>query len=90
MERHLERTTHVVELIQRYLEALRKTRLEPGTENELELIYMEVLRVDPNHPLAKLHELMAEGVSFNITEQVRALLAQEIAALEQTSREQNE
>ena len=48
---------------------------------------MEVLRIDPNHRLAKLHELMAEGVSFNITEQVRELLAQE---LEQTSKGQGQ
>ncbi|MFW6170104.1 MAG: hypothetical protein ACODAD_06415 [Planctomycetota bacterium] len=79
----------MVELIQQYLEALRKARREPGAESELERIYMEVLRVDPNHPLAKLHELMAEGVSFNITEQVRALLAEEITSLNQTSNDQN-
>lgn len=77
----------MVELIQQYLEALRKTQEEPGMEGQLEQIYMEVLRIDPNHRLAKLHELMAEGVSFNITEQVRELLAQE---LEQTSKDQDQ
>jgi hypothetical protein len=46
---------------------------------------MEVLRRDPNHRLIQLHEMVTEGVSFNIAEQVRDLLAEEITALDPIS-----
>jgi hypothetical protein len=71
----------VVELIRRYLAVLQKGIHEPGAQAELERIYMEVLRKDPNHRLVALHQMMVEGVSFNIAEQVRGLLAEEITSL---------
>ena len=54
----------------------------PSDEAELERIYMAVLRKDPDHRLAQLHELVQDGVSFNISEQIRDLLAEEITALD--------
>jgi len=71
----------VIELIRQYLRALQKTSQDPGAQVELERIYMEALHKDPNHRLVKLHQLMIDGVSMNITEQVRDLLAEEIASL---------
>lgn len=75
----------MIELIRQYLAVLRQGPHEPGAEAELERIYMEVIRRDPNHRLAHLHEMVTEGVSFNIAEQVRDLLAEEITALDPIS-----
>ena len=75
----------MIELIRQYLATLRKQNHDPGADAELERIYMEVLRKDPNHRLANLHELVVDGVSFNIAEQVRDLLAEEITALDPIS-----
>lgn len=72
----------MIELIRQYLAVTRKGTLEPGDEAELERIYMHVLQEDPEHRLAKIHELMLEGVSFNVAEQVRDLLAEEITSLD--------
>jgi hypothetical protein len=80
----------VVELVRQYLELLRKGTPDPATEAELERIYMEVLRKDPNHRLVSLHEMHVEGVSFNIAEQMRDLLAEEITALDPISKDQLE
>ena len=80
-----ERNDDLIELIRQYLAILRKDPHEPGAEAELEKIYLQVVRQDPNHRLAKLHEMVKEGVSFNITEQVRDLLAEEITALDPIS-----
>jgi hypothetical protein len=71
----------VIELIRQYLEILQKTSKDANAQAELERIYMEALHMDPNHRLVKLHQLMIDGVSMNITEQVRDLLAEEIASL---------
>jgi hypothetical protein len=46
---------------------------------------MEVLRKDPDHRLIRIHELALDGVSFNVGEQVRDLLAEELAALQPMS-----
>ncbi len=72
----------MIELIRQYLAVLRKGIHDSGDQAELERIYMEVLRKDPDHRLAQLHELVQDGVSFNIAEQVRDLLAEEITALD--------
>ena len=72
----------VIELIRQYLAITRKGTHEPGDEAELEKIYLQVLQQDPEHRLVRLHELMLDGVSFNVAEQVRDLLAEEIAALD--------
>ena len=71
----------MIDLIRQYLAVLRRGIHEPGAEVELERIYMEVLSQDPDHRLAKLHELVVDGVSFNIAEQVRDLLFEEITSL---------
>jgi hypothetical protein len=73
---------HVIELIRRYLAVTRKGTHEPEDLAELELIYMQVIRQDPEHRLARIHELVLDGVSFNVAEQVRDLLAEEISALD--------
>ncbi len=75
----------MIELIRQYLAILRKGTHLPGDEAELERIYMAVLRKDPDHRLAQLHELVQDGVSFNISEQIRDLLAEEITALDPIS-----
>ncbi len=75
----------MIELIRQYLAVLRQGNLQINDEAELERIYMEVLRKDPDHRLAQLHELVQDGVSFNIAEQVRDLLAEEITALDPIS-----
>jgi len=82
----------VIELIRRYQEVLRKRTHDPDADAdaELEKIYMEALRQNPQHRLVKLHELMMEGVSINITEQVRDLLAEEITSLDPISRDKIE
>lgn len=72
----------MIELIRQYLAITRKGSHTPTDEAELERIYMEVLRTDPNHRLIKIHELALDGVSFNVAEQVRDLLAEEITALD--------
>ena len=72
----------MIELIRQYMAILRKGPHEPGAEAELEKIYMHVIRQDPNHRLARLHEMVMDGVSINIAEQLRDLLAEEITALE--------
>lgn len=71
----------MIELIRQYLAITKKGTHTPSDEAELERIYMEVLRQDPNHRLIRIHELAADGVSFNVAEQVRDLLAEEITAL---------
>jgi hypothetical protein len=71
----------VIELIRQYLAIMKKGTHTSSDEAELERIYMEVLRQDPNHRLIRIHELAADGVSFNVAEQVRDLLAEEITAL---------
>jgi hypothetical protein len=71
----------VIELIRQYLAITRKSTHTPSDEAELERIYMDVLRENPNHRLIQIHELAADGVSFNVAEQVRDLLAEEITAL---------
>jgi hypothetical protein len=71
----------VIELIRQYLAITKKGTHTPSDEAELERIYMDVLREDPNHRLLRIHELAADGVSFNVAEQVRDLLAEEITAL---------
>jgi hypothetical protein len=73
----------MINLIRRYLETLKGGLHEPAVDAELEKIYREVMRKDPEHRLARIHELMRDGVSFNVTEQVRDLLAEEIAAVDQ-------
>ncbi len=78
----------MIELIRRYLAITRKGTHTPSDEAELERIYMEVLRQDPNHRLIRIHELAADGVSFNVAEQVRDLLAEEITALDSTGRDE--
>jgi hypothetical protein len=76
----------VIELIRQYLAITRKGTHTPSDEAELERIYMEVLRRDPNHRLIRIHEMAADGVSFNVAEQVRDLLAEEITALDSSGR----
>ena len=71
----------MIELIRRYWNIVKKGTHEPADQAELERIYMEVLRRDPDHRLAKIHELARDGVSFNAAEHVRDLLAEEITAL---------
>ena len=72
----------VIELIRQY-QAIAKTGAHaPGDLAELERIHMEVLKQDPNHRLVQIHELARDGVSFNLAEQVRELLAEEITALD--------
>ncbi len=85
VRRYCERKAHVIELIRRYLAILRKGTHTPDAEAEMELIYMEVLRKDPNHRLVSLHEMVIDGVSFNVAEQVRDLLAEEISSLDPIS-----
>ncbi|MHB0959546.1 MAG: hypothetical protein ACYC0X_29020 [Pirellulaceae bacterium] len=46
---------------------------------------MEVLRTDPKNRLIEIHEMALEGVSFNVAEQVRDLLAEAITALDPIS-----
>jgi hypothetical protein len=75
----------VIELIRQYLAITKKGTHTPSDEAELERIYMEVLRKDPNHRLIRIHEMAADGVSFNVAEQVRDLLAEEITALDPIS-----
>jgi hypothetical protein len=70
----------MINLIRQYMETLKGGLHEPAVDAELEKIYREVARKNPEHRLAKIHELMRDGVSFNVTEQVRDLLAEEIAA----------
>jgi hypothetical protein len=65
------------------METLKGGLHEPAVDAELEKIYREVVRKNPEHRLARIHELMRDGVSFNLTEQVRDLLAEEIAAVDQ-------
>lgn len=77
----------MIELIRQYLEVLQKTSQDSGAQAELERIYMEALHRDPNHRLVKLHQLMIEGVSVNIIEQVRDLLAEEISSLKRIPKE---
>ena len=77
----------MVDLIRQYLAAVRKGIHEPSAEADMERIYMEVLRRDPNHRLISLHEMVIEGVSFNIAEQVRDLLAEEISSLDPISKD---
>lgn len=77
----------MIELIRRYLKILRNGSHEPGAEAELETIYMQVIRQNPNHRLARLHEMVMDGVSINIAEQLRDLLAEEITALEPIARD---
>jgi len=75
----------VIELIRQYLAITRKGTHTPADEAELERIYMDVLRQDPEHRLIRIHEMAADGVSFNVAEQVRDLLAEEITALNPSS-----
>ncbi len=89
-QRCWERNTYVIDLIRQYLAVLRKGTHQPGAEAELERIYMDVLRKDPDHRLISLHELMIDGVSFNIAEQVRDLLAEEITALDPIAHDNSE
>ncbi len=72
----------MINLIRQYMDILRGGLHEPAVDAELEKIYREVMRKDPEHRLAKIHELMRDGVSFNVFEQVRDLLAEEIAAVD--------
>ena len=71
----------VIELIRQYLAITRKGTHTPSDEAELERICMEVLRRNPSHRLISIHEMASDGVSFNVAEQVRDLLAEEITAL---------
>ena len=80
----------MIELIRQYLAILRKGTHEPGAEAELERICMEVVRKNPDHRLVSLHEMVVDGVSFNVAEQVRDLLAEEITSLDPISSEQIE
>ncbi len=80
----------MIELIRQYLAIIKSGSHESEDEAELERIYMEVLRKNPDHRLAQLHELVQDGVSFNIAEQVRDLLAEEITALDPISQEKSE
>lgn len=75
----------MIELIRQYLAITRKGTHTPADEAELERIYMDVLRQDPEHRLIRIHEMAADGVSFNVAEQVRDLLAEEITALNPSS-----
>lgn len=75
----------MIDLIRQYLAVLRKGTHDTDTDAELERIFMEVLRRDPNHRLASLHEMVIDGVSFNVAEQVRDLLAEEITSLDPIS-----
>ncbi len=77
----------MIELIRQYLAIMKKGTHTPSDEAELERIYMDVLRKDPNHRLIRIHEMASDGVSFNVAEQVRDLLAEEITALNPISRE---
>ena len=79
----------MIELIRQYLAVIRKG-IEPDAEAELERIYREALREDPKHRLVRLHEMVMEGVSFNVAEQVRDLLAEEITSLDPISKDQIE
>ena len=72
----------MIELIRRYLAVTKTGCHAPIDEAELERIYMEALRMDPNHRLIQIHEMALDGVSFNLAEQVRELLAEEITALD--------
>lgn len=54
----------------------------PSDEAELERIYLEALQENPAHRLVQIHEMMLHGVSFNLSEQLRELLAEEITALD--------
>jgi hypothetical protein len=72
----------VIALIRQYLAITKRGTHSPADEAELERIYMEVLRKDPGHRLIQIHELALDGVSFNVAEQVRDLLAEELAALQ--------
>ncbi len=78
----------MVELVRQYLAIVKQGTYDPSAEAELERIYMEVLRRDPHHRLVELHQLMLDGVSFNIAEQLRDLLAEEISALDTLSHDQ--
>ncbi len=80
----------VIELIRQYLAIIKKGTHEPSDEAELERIYMAVLRENPDHRLAQIHELVLDGVSFNVAEQVRDLLAEEITALDPISHDKPE
>ncbi len=75
----------MIELIRQYLAIAKSGSHAPMDEAELERIYMEVLRSDPNHRLIKIHEMALDGVSFNLAEQLRDLLAEEITALDPIS-----
>ncbi len=75
----------MVERVRQYLAIVRKGTLAATDEADLERIYMEALREAPNHRLVQLHEMTLHGVSFNLAEQLRDLLAEEIAALDPIS-----
>ena len=75
----------MIELIRQYLAITKTGSHAPLDEAELERIYMEVLRTDPNHRLIQIHEMALDGVSFNVAEQIRDLLAEEITALDPIS-----
>lgn len=75
----------MIELIRQYLAITKKGIHSPGEEAELERIYMDVLRQDPDHRLIRIHEMALDGVSFNVAEQLRDLLAEEITALDPIS-----
>lgn len=75
----------MVERVRQYLAIVRKGALAMSDEAELEQIYMEALRENPDHRLVQIHEMMLHGVSFNLAEQLRELLAEEITALNPTS-----
>ncbi len=75
----------MIELIRQYLAITKRGTHSPADEAELERICMEVLRKDPDHRLIRIHELALDGVSFNVGEQVRDLLAEELAALQPIS-----
>jgi hypothetical protein len=75
----------VIELVRQYLAIVRKGTLAPSDEADLERIYMEALRQHPSHRLVQIHEMTLHGVSFNVAEQLRDLLAEEITALDPIS-----
>ena len=80
----------MIELIRQYLAIMSKGTHDAGDEAELEKIYMEVLRRDPDHRLVRIHELAVDGVSFNLSEQVRGLLGEEITALDSIAESKEE
>lgn len=80
----------MIELIRQYLAIVRQGAHDQESQAELERIYMEALRKNPKHRLVSLHEMTRDGVSFNIAEQVRDLLAEEITSLDPISKDQIE